>query len=291
MVPPGLGDALRTEEAEKRDENVRLLYVACTRAMELLVIPDFSWSNDASWAKLLDFKLDSVPELDIGRLPRTPVPSPVPVANPQTAQIFAEERSRIEAAPRVRWIKPSDSDPDVVTDELSFETDEELPRAATTIEGGRIRGILLHKLMEELISGELEENPESATARSLELRRQLTSISPTDANLDGHELAATALKTLRLPDISRYRGKMVAEVPIYGTAASSDDLIGGRADAVAHDDGGRIVFDWKSDVAPKEAEFSTYRRQLVQYLRATGSTRGAIVYMTSGQVDWVTLAL
>ncbi|MGX1398217.1 ATP-dependent exoDNAse (exonuclease V) beta subunit [Bradyrhizobium japonicum] len=145
--------------------------------------------------------------------------------------------------------------------------------------------------MEELISGELEENPESATARSLELRRQLTSISPTDANLDGHELAATALKTLRLPDISRYRGKMVAEVPIYGTAASSDDLVGGRADAVAHDDGGRIVFDWKSDVAPKEAEFSTYRRQLVQYLRATGSTRGAIVYMTSGQVDWVTLAL
>lgn len=68
IVSPGLGEALRTEEAEKKDENVRLLYVACTRAMELLVIPDFTWSNDTSWAKLLDFKLNDIPELDIGRV-------------------------------------------------------------------------------------------------------------------------------------------------------------------------------------------------------------------------------
>lgn len=30
IVSPGLGEALRTEEAEKKDENVRLLYVACS---------------------------------------------------------------------------------------------------------------------------------------------------------------------------------------------------------------------------------------------------------------------
>ncbi|WP_179077465.1 hypothetical protein, partial [Bradyrhizobium elkanii] len=62
------------------------------------------------------------------------------------------------------------------------------------------------------------------------------------------------------------------------------------ADAIARDDEGTIVFDWKSDVDPKEADFSAYRRQLGHYLRATGSTRGAIVYMTSGHVDWVGLA-
>jgi hypothetical protein len=33
-------------------------------------VPDFTWSNDASWARLLDFKLDEVPELNIARLPR-----------------------------------------------------------------------------------------------------------------------------------------------------------------------------------------------------------------------------
>jgi CRISPR-associated exonuclease Cas4 len=32
--------------------------------MELLVIPDFTWSNDASWVKQLDFRLSEVPELN-----------------------------------------------------------------------------------------------------------------------------------------------------------------------------------------------------------------------------------
>ncbi|WP_247789385.1 hypothetical protein [Bradyrhizobium sp. 155] len=48
-------------------------------------------------------------------------------------------------------------------------------------------------------------------------------------------------------------------------------------------------FDWKSDVAPKEAEFAAYRNQLGQYLRAVGARKGAIVYMTTGKVDWVRL--
>lgn len=291
VVPPGLGEALRREEAEKKDENIRLLYVACTRAMELLIIPDFAWSNDASWAKLLDFKLDTAPELDIGRLPRASVASRVPVENRQSPQIFQEEQTRMEASPPVRWIKPSDGDPDVMTEDLSFETGgEEPPRAATAVEGGRVRGILLHKLMEELISGELDENQEAASVRSIELLDQLSSIAPTEAAIDGRELAATALKTLRLPEISRFRGRLVAEVPVYATASRPDDLIGGRADAIAYDDDGTVVFDWKSDVDPKEAEFSAYRRQLGHYLRATESRRGAIVYMTSGHVDWVRVA-
>lgn len=77
---------------------------------------------------------------------------------------------------------------------------------------------------------------------------------------------------------------------VYATASAPDDLVGGRADAIAWDDDGAVVFDWKSDVAPGEGDFSAYRQQLGHYLRATGSRRGAIVYMTSGRADWVTLA-
>ena len=40
VTPPTLEWALQGENREERDENLRLLYVACTRAMELLVIPD-----------------------------------------------------------------------------------------------------------------------------------------------------------------------------------------------------------------------------------------------------------
>ena len=79
IIPPSLGDALQAEEIEKRNENLRLLYVACTRAMELLIVPDFSWSNDASWAKLLDFQLGEVPELNIARLPRKPAAAEIPL--------------------------------------------------------------------------------------------------------------------------------------------------------------------------------------------------------------------
>lgn len=134
--------------------------------------------------------------------------------------------------------------------------------------------------MEELITGEIEEDVAVVTGRSAELLAQLSSMSPTGAIIETAEIAATALKTLHLPDIVAYRGRMVAELPIYA-AASDDDLIAGRADAVAH--------DWKSDVAPKEAEFAAYRNQLGQYLRAVGARKGAIVYMTTGKVDWVRL--
>jgi CRISPR-associated exonuclease Cas4 len=67
-----------------------------------------------------------------------------------------------------------------------------------------------------------------------------------------------------------------------------DELIVGRADAIAcADDGTKIVFDWKSDVAPTDADRTAYARQLGQYLHAVGAWRGAIVYMTSGHIDWV----
>ena len=68
VTPPTLESALQGENQEKRDENLRLLYVACTRAMELLVIPNFSWCDEKSWAKQLDFGLGDIPELDVSKL-------------------------------------------------------------------------------------------------------------------------------------------------------------------------------------------------------------------------------
>jgi ATP-dependent exoDNAse (exonuclease V) beta subunit len=153
VIPPSLGDALQSEEIEKRNENLRLLYVACTRAMELLIMPDFTWSNDASWAKLLDLKLDEAPELNIARLPRTPVTLPVALENQQSAEVFAADQSRLEeASPRIRWIRPSDADPDVVPIQILTESDQGEPlQPSLAVEGGRLRGVILHKLMEELL--------------------------------------------------------------------------------------------------------------------------------------------
>lgn len=291
IIPPSLGDALLTEEAEKRAENLRLLYVACTRAMESLIIPDFSWSNDDSWAKLLSFRSDTIPQLGISGFPRARVSPSSAAENLQSAEIFAEERARLEAAPKVRWITPSEGDPDVITEQLASEAGDDEPlRARTTVEGGRIRGILLHKLMEELVTGELVESSEDVASRAAQLRDQLFSVSPS-TTVDAEELAATVLKTIRLPELKPFRSGLMAEVPIHAVAAAgADHLIVGRADAIARtEDGDTVAFDWKSDVAPKDTDRSAYRQQLAQYLYAIGARKGAVVYMTSGRLDWVTL--
>ena len=158
VTPPSLEDALRGENAEKRNENLRLLYVACTRAMELLVIPDFTWSNDTSWAKQLDFKLSEVPELNVLHLPRGTFAAPPAVENDQSAEVFATEQLRVEkAAERVRWIHPSEGDPDVVPIRLPALLGEEEPlQPSVTIEGSRMRGVPDTSLMEELLTGELQ---------------------------------------------------------------------------------------------------------------------------------------
>jgi CRISPR-associated exonuclease Cas4 len=81
-------------------------------------------------------------------------------------------------------------------------------------------------------------------------------------------------------------------VPVYGRLASdSERLVAGRADAVCYRRGKPyIVFDWKSDVAPDAAARGAYANQLGQYVRVLGAERGAIVYMTLGQVQWVSVS-
>ncbi len=239
-----------------------------------------------------DSQLGEVPELNIARPPHKPAAAADTVENRQSEEVFAAEQSRlIEASPSIRWIRPSDGDPDIVTTQDSSEPgQEELLGPPPTVEGGRLRGVVLHKLMEELITGELYENHVATVSRAELLLKQLAPIPPNGDALDTEEMANTALRTLRIDEIKPLRDRFIAEVPIYGTAPTGlQQIIAGRADAVAVcEDGSKIAFDWKSDIAPKEADRASYRQQLGQYLHVIGARRGAIVYMTSGRIDWIT---
>lgn len=290
VTPPTLQGAMQGENGEKRDENLRLLYVACTRAMELLVIPDFSWCDETSWAKQLDFKLDAIPKLDVSKLGRAAVTPPKASTNLQSAEIFAEEQSRIERDfPPIVWTKPSESDPDLLPAPSPQSAEEAVIETAATIGGGRLRGVVLHKLMEELATGELAANAGETEERADLLCRQLAAETTTSGRPDPAEMANTALRTFAHPELAPFRDRLASEVPLYGAAARPGELIAGRADAVARaNDGALVAFDWKSDVAPSERDRSAYRAQLAQYMRALGAQRGAVVYMTSGLIDWIT---
>ena len=74
----------------------------------------------------------------------------------------------------------------------------------------------------------------------------------------------------------------------YTRIGVADRLIAGRADAVRYRNGdAEMVFDWKSDVDPKADDRTTYAHQLAQYVHVLRAKRGAIVYMTTGEIQWV----
>ncbi len=291
VVPPELGDAISTEAQEASEERLRLLYVACTRAMDLLVLPEFTWAGRASWARAVDLKLNKVPELNITQFTQKEFTKPVEAPNIQSRAQFEAEQSELERSfARIRWIRPSDGDPDIVSFETPSVAAWGQPQEPVLRAGGAIRGVMLHKLMEELITGELMGDINASRERTRLLLEELSGSAVT-GDLDIDEVAQTAWRTWSLPELTQYKEGLIAEVPVYGRIDGDDQrLVSGRADAVAYGSGKpRVVFDWKSDVAPNATVHASYANQIAQYARVLGAKRAAIVYMSLGQVQWVSV--
>jgi hypothetical protein len=74
--------------------------------------------------------------------------------------------------------------------------------------------------MEEVLTGELAEDIVSFAGRARALLAELVLDAPESGALpDCDEIAATAWRTLQLPDIAGLRGRLVPEWPIYGLLA------------------------------------------------------------------------
>jgi hypothetical protein len=84
-----------------------------------------------------------------------------------------------------------------------------------------------------------------------------------------------------------YIAKLIPEIPLFG-ARSDTVLVSARADAIAFEAGVPVAaFDWKSDVAPAKGDHDAYASQLLEYLELIGAAKGAVVYMTTGEIRWV----
>jgi CRISPR-associated exonuclease Cas4 len=288
-----LAQTMADDAVEGAEERERQLYVACTRALDLLIIPAPSKSPDESWHHFFDLKIASLPEFELPAI----VQSAAPVADPlttQSAHEFVTEAARIEALPRITWRQPSSADTDrslldyATIDAPSAEDsqDVELVVVAGT---GPLRGIVLHKLMEELLVESVAANVTSLAKRASELIDQLSfgeSLRP-----EPYELAGAALRTFDNPQLDSYRAHLVPEVPLFGTR-SRYELISARADAIAILDGvPTAAFDWKSDIDPDANTRLTHRLQLLEYLHLCGALTGAIVYMSRDPVEFDYVAL
>ncbi|WEX85812.1 UvrD-helicase domain-containing protein [Sinorhizobium garamanticum] len=294
VVPPDLLRALETEDDSLARERERLWYVACTRARELLIVPELPQAEQRSWARIVDLAHQDLPQLNLSRLTPAVRTIDVELPNGQTEEVFDRERAVIATASKpLHWLRPSDSDQDrvpmgeTIAIELGDAPETELPVGA-----GRVRGLILHKLMEEVFTGELPEGPSAFAARARVLMSELVIDAEGGAQApDPDEIAATVLRTLALPEIAALRPNLVPEWPIYAVLSDRPEptALTGRIDAMALQDGQpAVVLDWKSDVAPTEHDMRDHTIQLSDYLRATGAPRGAVIYMTNGVIRWIT---
>ncbi len=299
VEPPDYGSIKEWNVDELARERVRLWYVAATRARDLLVLPRHSSAlKGGAYANIVDFDMASIEEIDPQAL-GDPMPAPsAPPENQQTRGQFAEEASDIVRSHRnIEWRQPSRSEATAsveVEREPIFRNSKSIEEAVETpvisIAGGATRGTILHKLMEEVLTGETQDGVDALEARALELMAQL-SIAPSDRASEGisaYELARTIKRTLSIPEIARLRPRLVSEHAVYGSQVDGDSeiIVSGIADAVAYDDKGRIeaIVDWKSDVEIDAGRVTAYRRQLGAYQRQTGARLAVLVMMTAGQI-------
>lgn len=301
VVPEGYETARQAEKEELDRERIRLWYVAATRARELLVLPRLDATpSKSAWIGLVDLSLADLPGLDVSHLPADLTAAGAGAGNTQTRASFAAEAEAIAAAQtRLSWLAPSrdenaagivlrEEEPALWAGSTDYQPLER--EASALVQGGRERGLILHKLMEEVLTGETPEAEAALIERAEVLIRALGKSPVVDpaTGLSAQELAACVARTLALPDIAALRPSLLAEFPVYSVQATDrvETATAGIADALTLTAEGNpeVVVDWKSDVTPAPGTIDHYRAQVRAYLDMTGAERGLIVLMTSGEV-------
>ena len=308
IKPTGYDAARDAEKAELDRERIRLWYVAATRARELLVLPrlDVAQSKSA-WISLLDLSLADLPALDLSHLPPELNIIARGETNDQTRDAFAAEAASILAGQqRLVWLAPSRDEsaagsvltPEAVEIWAASEAgpaDDDTERPS--VQGGRERGLILHKLLEEVLTGETPDDSEALRARAWALIVELGSpvIADPSKGLSPDELAGCVVRTLALPEIVELLPTLEPELAVYAAVGVDgvEHVTVGIADATSFDHAGNpaVVIDWKSDVQATAEILNHYRAQVRAYLDMTGATRGLIVLVTTGQVITVTPTL
>ncbi|MFZ0737958.1 MAG: UvrD-helicase domain-containing protein [Candidatus Acidiferrales bacterium] len=296
----------QTEKEAQRRERVRLWYVALTRARDLLLLPRQTERIPGDWLSLVTLDINALPLLDLTNFNGSLARSSESTVNVQDLPTWKREAAIIAASERrIVWHQPSrhegPENPAETTEEIFVGPEAVLERLPTAnderkaIQGGRERGLILHKLLEEVLTRETDEDVAALQARAAELLAQLGLADAEDATtgLSSSEMASTVHRALQLPDVAALRPRLKPEFRVYAGVHADQkmSLTTGIADAVASDERGRVeaVIDWKSDVDPMPGQIEIYRAQVRDYLAATGAQHGLVVFLTSNLVERISI--
>jgi exodeoxyribonuclease-5 len=230
VAPAGHAERKALEDAELGRERVRLWYVAATRAQELLILPrpDVEGPSKA-WNGIVDLALGTLTSLDLSAF-STDVGAPVAsVANAQTREVFAGEAAALRAMnTRINWVAPSrdegaKSDAPSAPGKTLFGDDDLNPDDAPPfVQGGLARGLVMHKLFEEVLTGETQEFELAARASVLIVELGETVCANPAKGLNGAEIAGCVVRTLAIPEIAVLRPGLQPELPVASCKTLDD---------------------------------------------------------------------
>src|SRR6185312_17276460 len=98
VAPASLDAARKEEERQQALERQRMWYVVCTRARDLLIVPNLPTSRAASWYRAVRLNKLELPDVNFDKLPDKVVEDRAAEANLQTAEKFAEEAATVAAS-------------------------------------------------------------------------------------------------------------------------------------------------------------------------------------------------
>jgi len=279
--PPGWETLKAREEGRAAAEARRLLYVACTRARDMLVIPVPPKDARAGsfWRDVVAL-LPPASDDDVRLIDAETLPGVEPAAarddlkalgraerGDAVAQRWDDERkARIEAAAERPFLPTSAS-------RVAART---APAAVTAegSQGGRDFGSLVHRLLEWIPLGDAD-----ADAAAERVRSMAKALAPSfGLDAEGAARAAEAvIRALALPVMARARGasRIWRELGVW--FPDGGDLVEGKVDLVFEEDGGLVVVDYKTDHLSAEqarAQAAHHAPQLQLYGRGLARATG-----------------
>lgn len=287
------------------EERMRVLYVACTRAMDHLVVSlcgETSQYTSRSHGALLRPHVAAV-DSDVREAASYPEPEIAQLA--QLATVAPDWPQRVEAArtaSQQRFVaQPSgnaatalglstaDAGPMDSVEPLEIDSSELM---ALGLRDGAAFGQCVHATMDSLISaGQYGRDAVEAAA--------LASLSLVDTSLRWEEIADAVEAILATPIMVEALSAHRRWPELYLTTSTGTDPVGvveGIADLVFEDgEGGFVVIDYKTDKSIDEESLKHYREQLACYAemlqRVTGIevARRVVVHVVGNRTEQITV--
>jgi ATP-dependent helicase/nuclease subunit A len=252
--PPGWDALVRQEEKKARAEARRLLYVAATRARDLLIVPrpPVDAAVGAFWKELIGAlppQDDACVRLvDVEGLPRPQTPG-------RGRELWAISGAEGGDALAARWVREREdlvargaARPFVPVSATRLAARDAPPAATPSGPGGRDFGSLVHRLLEW---APLEDEDAGRKDRVRAMAEALAPSYGLDRAAAGRA-AAQVEATLGLPVVDRARRapRVFRELKLW--FPDGEHLVEGIVDLVFEEDGQLVVVDYKSDAIAED---------------------------------------